>query len=137
MNAATQSQLLRFALVGVAGFVADAGVLYVAMRWLGAGYYAGRLLSFLVAVTVTWSLNRRYTFAASSDARLFREWARFLVTNAIGGLLNYAVYAVLVASVATVAEMPTLGVAAGSLAGLAINFMLSRKLVFTGSRPRR
>jgi putative flippase GtrA len=58
------------------------------------------------------------------------QWGRFLAANALGGVVNYAVYAVLVTLVPVVAAYPVLGVAAGSLAGLVFNFTASKKWVF-------
>lgn len=127
------SQFLRFALVGAAGFIVDASTLKAAM-YLGAGHYSGRVISYLVAATFTWSLNRRYTFREQQDANLFREWIKFLAANLAGGGINYATYAALVALSPTVEAWPTIGVAAGSIAGLAVNFTLSRLLVFTGGQ---
>src|ERR1051326_5356088 len=110
-------QFLRFALVGCAGFVVDAGVLN-AMLALGADRYTGRIVSYLAAATFTWALNRNYTFRAQRNERLVSEWGRFLAANAVGGLINWGTYAILVALSATVFAHPSIGVAAGSLAGL-------------------
>ena len=54
-------EFLSFAVVGTIGFVVDLGVLYVVAPTLG--WYGGRVLSFLAAASVTWALNRRFTFA--------------------------------------------------------------------------
>ena len=126
-------QLLRFSAVGVAGFVVDATALYAALA-LGAGLYVGRLASYLAAATATWALNRRYTFNAERTDRPALEWVRFLAANSVGGAVNYGTYAAMVALLPFVAANPWLGVAAGSFAGLIVNFSLSRRLVFTGSR---
>jgi putative flippase GtrA len=126
----TKAQFIAFALVGVIGFVVDAGTLYLAMA-AGAGHYSGRVISYLVAATCTWALNRRYTFNGHHHANWLAEWARFLAANAAGGLVNYSVYALLVATSPIVAAHPVIGVAAGSLSGLAVNFTLSRLVVFT------
>jgi putative flippase GtrA len=125
-------QFLSFAAVGVVGFVVDASALYFAMHVLGAGLYGGRLLSYLAAATTTWALNRRYTFRTQRSRNKFAEWGRFLGANSVGGLVNYTTYAILVTWVAVAAAHPVLGVAAGSIAGLAVNFMLSRRMVFKG-----
>lgn len=135
MHRDIRAQFMSFAMVGVAGFLVDSGTLYVAMA-LGAGHYSGRVISYLVAATSTWALNRRFTFHGQHDANWFAEWARFLAANAAGGLVNYSVYALLVASSPLVAAQPVLGVAAGSISGLMVNFTLSRWVVFTGGRPR-
>jgi len=129
-----RSQFLRFALVGVAGFIVDAGTLYVAMTFLETGHYLGRVISYLTAATATWALNRRYTFADRRDSQLLREWLKFLAANAVGGVVNYATYAALVGNSDMVATWPVLGVGAGSIAGLAVNFTLSRRLVFSKRR---
>lgn len=125
-------QLISFAVIGVIGFVVDASTLHVAMAGFGAGLYGGRIVSYLVAATTTWALNRRYTFQHRRSSEKLGEWGRFMAANAVGGLVNYGTYATLVTTHPTAAAYPALGVAAGSLAGLAINFTLSRYLVFRG-----
>jgi putative flippase GtrA len=117
------SQFLRFALVGTAGFVVDSAVLYLAMGTLHANHYSGRLLSFLTAATFTWAMNRRYTFADE-----FEPAARVVCPCNHSGRSNYGVYAA--GGFHIIADRPVIGVAAGSLVGLAINFYLSRRMVF-------
>lgn len=134
MSLSTQTQFLRFTLVGAAGFLVDASSLYVAMNYLGAGHYSGRVISYLAAATFTWAFNRHYTFKSCRSISPIGEWAKFLAANSVGGLVNYTTYAILVASSAIVSSWPVLGVAAGSIAGLLVNFTLSRRLVFTGGK---
>jgi putative flippase GtrA len=123
-------QFLRFAAVGTIGFLADSSVLYLALHYFDAGLYVGRLLSYLAAATITWALNRRYTFRPYRSSALLTEWTRYLGANAFGGICNYGAYVALVVTLKTVATHPVLGVAAGSVVGLSINFCLSRHLVF-------
>ena len=124
----TRQSFFRFALVGVAGFIIDAGVLTLALS-LGADFYTGRAFSFFCAVTATWYMNRVYTFS-SQDPRLLREWGRFVSANAIGGLINYATYALLVSTVVLFSNHPIAAVGVGSVAGLLWNFIVSHHLVF-------
>lgn len=124
----TLAQLFRFALVGAAGFVVDSAVLYAAL-YAGAGLYGGRVLSYLCAATFTWYCNRRFTFASTNQNQK-TEWARFTLLNLGGFAVNYGTYAVLVAGVPLVAAHPILGVAAGSVAGLFVNFGINKFLVF-------
>jgi putative flippase GtrA len=121
-------QFRRFAIIGALAFLVDAGVLQVVLPF--AGFYAGRLVSWTAAATFTWVLNRRYTFSGGRDAPALIQWLRYLAANAIGGLANYATYALLVATVEPVRRWPVLAVAAGSVAGLLLNFFLSRRFVF-------
>jgi putative flippase GtrA len=128
-----RGQFVRFAAVGAAGFAVDAAVLTAAMALAGLGPYAGRVVSFLCAATFTWAANRAFTFAGADPARPARQWLRFVVANALGAAVNYGTYALLVATVAAVRELPVAGVAAGSIAGLAFNFAASRRWVFGAS----
>jgi putative flippase GtrA len=128
-------QALRFAAVGVLGFLVDAGVLMATRSLPGLNLYSGRAVSFLAAVTATWALNRSFTFKEHASPSMLKEWVRFCAANALGGAVNLGVYAWLVNSVSLVHNSPVLGVAAGSLSGLAVNFTLSRVFVFRAHRP--
>ena len=124
----TFRQFLRFSVIGTGGVVVDASALYGAMHGLGLDHYSGRLLSWLVAATFTWAMNRRFTFADSRPP--LTQWAKFLAANAVGGIVNYSVYAGLVTFNPLVAVYPVIGVGAGSIAGLAFNFSASKFVVF-------
>ena len=120
----------KFCVVGTIGFVADAGTLYLLMSLADLDPYTGRIFSFLFAATVTWALNRIYTFRSSAPAPRTRQWVRFVTANTVGGALNYGVYSVLVLSGGWFLKAPVLAVAVGAIAGLAFNFTVSRKYVF-------
>ncbi len=122
-------QFGKFGLVGVVGLVVDTAVVY-ALLPLGLKFFVARIPAFLCAATATWALNRSFTFRTSLRRPLIREWATFLATNAVGGVVNYAVSVALVAGIDFVATHPVLAVAAGSLAGMFFNFAASKRLVF-------
>lgn len=128
-RARTLLQFLQFGVVGTIGFVVDTAVLYAGLA-LGLGLYGGRAVSYLAAATTTWALNRAWTFRAAGQAPMARQWAVFVLVNLLGFACNYGTYALLVAGVPLVAAHPVLGVAAGSLAGMVGNFVLSRRYVF-------
>lgn len=121
--------LVRFCMVGTLGLAVDVAVLSMALHLMGWGFYTARLLSFTVAVTCSWFLNRRHTFGAS-HLPAWVEWGRFVSTNAVGGLINYGVYAWVVHGHDALDWRPAAGAALGSLAGLAVNFTLSRHFVW-------
>ncbi|MDX2144273.1 MAG: GtrA family protein [Rhodospirillaceae bacterium] len=123
-------QLFRFAIVGAFGFVVDAAVLSIALSWSNLGLYWGRVVSFAVAATFTWWANRRFVFGEAGATNPLKQWLRFLAANSLGALVNYATYAVAVSSSTAVATWPVVGVALGSIAGLAFNFISSRAWVF-------
>ncbi len=127
-----RAELLRqffiFGLIGTAGFVVDSSTLYLAMGLLGLDHYSGRVVSWFVAATFTWAMNRRFTFSDSRPP--FRQWLAFLASQAVGGLVNFGIYAAMVTFMPVVAEHPVLGVAAGAIAGLFFNFSASKYVVF-------
>jgi len=122
-------EFLRFGVVGTIGFVVDTAVLYAGLA-LGLGLYGGRAVSYLVAATTTWALNRLWTFRGRGDGPVHQQWALFLLVNLVGFAMNYGTYVALIAFVPMVAAHPVLGVAAGAIAGMFGNFLLSRQLVF-------
>lgn len=121
-------QFLSFSVIGTLGFLVDTAILYAVLLF-GDFFYLGRALSFLGAATFTWYLNRRITFQ-NEASDILRQWWRFIVTNSGGGLVNYLTYSLLILAFQFVRDYPVLGVAAGSIAGLIINFNLSRRFVF-------
>lgn len=125
-------QMFAFGVVGVFGFLVDAGTLY-GVRWLGIGLILGRVISYLTAATSTWALNRRYTFASRGDHGPLREWVMFMISQLSGAAFNLGLYGWLVTTSAWVAAQPVIGVAAGSLAGMLVNFFVARKFVFKES----
>lgn len=125
-------QMLIFGLVGVAGFLVDTATLY-AMAYVGVGIRLGRIVSYLTAVTTTWALNRRYTFRRPSGHSLAAEWTRYSTSQIGGAAVNLGTYYLLIRN-AFVAAHPVIGVAAGSLAGMLINFQLAKFFVFREGR---
>lgn len=124
-------EFLSFAVVGAIGFVVDLGVLYLVAPTLG--WYGGRVVSFIAAATSTWALNRRYTFAERrSGSSIWREYARYLLTMLGGALVNYGAYVLALHWIGGPLA-PALGVALGSGAGLVVNFLTARFLVFGGA----
>lgn len=122
-------QFGRFAVAGVAGLVVDVAVLYLALA-LGLGAYAGRAVSFLSAVWTTWRINRRFAFGHVEHGSAWRQWLIYLGANLGGGALNYATYSLVMSIAAPRPWLPLAAVAAGSVAGMFLNFASARLVVF-------
>ena len=56
-------EIALFAVGGVIGLVIDAGVVQALVGIEGWNPYLARVVSFLLAASVTWWWNRRHTFA--------------------------------------------------------------------------
>jgi putative flippase GtrA len=119
---------VRFGIVGCFGFCWDTGTVYATRGLLGI--YAAGALGFLVAASANWGVNRWWTFRGMAHDAMHLQWLRFLAVNSVGFVFNRGVFFTLVALYVVVRQQPVLGIAAGSLAGLAINYFLSKTFVF-------
>jgi len=124
------NQFLSFALVGAGGFFVDVVIVYTMIFVIGLSPLTARVPSFLAAATFTWYFNRHLTFNDCDRSQPLSQWVRFLVVNAGGGVVNFATYAATLLLLGDAAVVPLLAVAAGSLAGLSVNYIASRYLVF-------
>jgi|HubBroStandDraft_1064217.scaffolds.fasta_scaffold00158_21 putative flippase GtrA len=139
MRAALRFRPLRFALVGVLGFLVDAGVLQLLVFHGHVNLYVAKALSFVAAVFSTWLINRTATFESSAQSTrgLLREWLRYLLSSIAGGTANYAAFVLAVQLWPSARHMPVLGVALGSLAGMSVNYLLYSGFVFAPRAQER
>lgn len=124
------AQMLRFGVVGTIGFLVDTATVYAAHFLAGLDLYSAGALAYLTAATSTWALNRHFTFPEARTQPAGPQWFRFIVTQTVGFALNRGTYAVLIATLAAARAEPVIAVAAGSLAGMTVNFLAARFLVF-------
>jgi putative flippase GtrA len=128
LTPALVAQFLRFGTVGAIGFLIDTATVYTLRGSLGL--YGAGMVSYLLAATSNWALNRAWTFRGQGGGPAHRQWARFLGVCLVGFVLNRGTYAALVTWVPLCAAQPVFAVAAGSVAGMFVNFALSRRVVF-------
>lgn len=124
-------EVLRFAWVGAIGFLVDATVLTQLIKGYGWDLYSARLISFGSAVSVTWYLNRRWTFIGHATANRKTEYTRYFAVQTIGALLNFGIYAACVAVNQTLADYPVVPLAVGATVAMVFNFLASKRFVFT------
>jgi putative flippase GtrA len=122
-------QFIKFALVGVIGFVVDAATLYLMLQ-IGIGYFKGRAISFISAVFTTWLVNRQFTFVNRPDISPVAEITRYFIAMSLGGAVNYSVYSIVIIECRNMAFLPLIAVATGSIAGLFFNFLSAKMWVF-------
>ncbi|HEX3984742.1 MAG TPA: GtrA family protein, partial [Acidisoma sp.] len=88
-------ECLRFGVVGAVGFVVNVMIVYATSKTIDV-YVAG-ILAWLGAASVTWYLNRVWTFRGHTSARsAYQQWLRFLGANFLGFILYYATYSFLI-----------------------------------------
>jgi len=121
-------QFLRFGVVGLLGLVVDTAVVYTFRGTFGL--YGAGVIAYFGAATGTWSLNRVWTFRGRGSGSAHRQWAMFLIANLAGFVLNRGTYALLVTFLPAAAAQPVIATSAGAVAGMFVNFNLSRRVVF-------
>lgn len=120
---------LRFGLVGVVGFVVDAGVLQALVTLGGWGPVESRAISVPAAVLATWLLNRSITFR-DYEGSAWRSLVRYVAVSAAGASVNFAVYTLLVLASSAMAAHPLLPLAVASGVALIVNYLGSRHFAF-------
>jgi putative flippase GtrA len=94
-GARMSQQIPAFALVGVIGYVVDAGVTYLGAKHLGLSPELARPPGFIIATIVNFLLNRAITFR-HARAPFLRAFVRYWVVASAGLVVNYAVYSICV-----------------------------------------
>jgi putative flippase GtrA len=122
-------RLLFFLTVGALGFVVDAGVSTALVKAGGASPLLARIPAFVLASLATYVGNRRFTFA-ERQGPLVKGWFLYVGSTAFGALLNYAVFCAAIGLLRPMAWAVPLSIAAGSAAGLGVNYYCASALVF-------
>lgn len=134
MSRTDTSTFARFCGFGAIGFVVDASVLTLLVNGFDWNHYTARVVSFALAVTVTWLLNRTWAFARTANAR--SEYARYFVVQGIGAAINLGTYVAVIEIFPGLAKIPVVPLAVGAAPALVFNFLASRSLVFTDNGAR-
>lgn len=124
-------EVLLFAIGGAIGFIVDAGIVQTLVTFAHFNPYAGRVISFLAAATVTWWWNRSRTFAARHSGRsLAMEWLHWMALMSGGAAVNYAAYVACLMAFPGWHKWPALAVGVGSVFAAFVNFVTARTLLF-------
>ncbi|WP_210483751.1 GtrA family protein [Pantoea ananatis] len=122
-------QFIKFCMVGTVGFITDSLLLLLFSEF--CNIYFSRLLSFSVALYITWLLNSAFTFSSGEK----KTFLKYVLSSLIGGTMNYLAYVMVVRylSLSSKGEL-MLAVGVGSIVGLAFNFTISKFFVFKAVR---
>lgn len=128
---ALDGHFARFCCVGGLGFVVDFAILKTVVH-LGLSPIGGRWVSFSFAVVATWLVNRSWTFQHRSGPRpsLAREFSSYLMVQSVGFAANFAVYTGMVLGITALNGHLLPPMIAGTAAGLVINYLGAKHLVF-------
>ena len=129
-------RLPGFVVVGAIGFLVDAGILTALMTGAGFGHYGARAISFTIAVTTTWYLNRRWVFARGAVPVSGREYTSYLLVQVIGAVINLSVFVAAIELVPRLSGTPVIPLALGAAIAVIFNFGASSLFVFSDPRNR-
>lgn len=125
----TRTLLAGFLSVGALGFLLDVSV-FQALFMFGYGPISSRIVSAGAAITLTWYLNRRHVFRTAQTSRSGPEYARYLVIQSAGLVVNLGVYLALLNSVQGLQKVPVVALCGGALVAITFNFLGARYWAF-------
>ena len=124
-------QFLKFGLIGTIGFIIDASILLFLVNVLLLEISTSRFFSFLIAVLVTWLLNRKFTFNnKKSNYSKRREYSYYLSIQTLGVFFNYAIFIILVKTMPFFEQYLVLPLAVSSIIIMFFNFFMLKKRVY-------
>ena len=126
-----------FVLAASVGFVVDAGVLTALVKELAWSPWHGRFVSFPLAVTSTWLLNRRYAFRGTGHGDQRVEYAAYWAIQLAGAAVNFAIFGLCLRWAPVLAEWPFVPVAVGGIAAMIFNFAVARSTVYRAASRAR
>jgi putative flippase GtrA len=122
-------EVVRFIAIGAIGFAVEAIILWLLVGIQSWNPYAARFISFPVAVTTTWLLNRSFTFK-KSGVRKDREYILYTSMQCIGAFINISVYVWHIEQFPEYHRQPIFSLALGSAVAMVFNFLASKYIVF-------
>jgi len=125
-------EIFVFGIAGVVAYLVDVSLTTLLEPYLGV--YIARIPAFLAAATTTWVINRKITFRhrPSKYKNLLAEYGHYLSLMLVGAIVNYVAYAIAVTFIQGDFKV-VISVAIGSLAGMGVNFITSRKYIYKES----
>jgi putative flippase GtrA len=120
-------RVVKFGLVGAAGFLVDAGTLALVLRKTALDPFSARVIAIGAALCATWLLNRTVTFAKSGHS-LAGEAIRYGGVGIAGSAVNYAIYSAVLLTAPQAGAFTALCLA--SAAVMALSYFGYSRLVF-------
>lgn len=118
---------LKFAAVGVVGFIVDAFFLLLFSSFVSLNM--ARVGAFWLAATTTWLGNRCFTFRSKSTQKK-EEWGKFMLAACVSFVPNWGSFWLLTTYISSSDQHVIIFMLPGILLGMITNFLFSRFWVF-------
>lgn len=122
------SRFVRFGAVGATGLVVD--LLCFRMLIPAFGFAVSRAFAIWIAMSWNYAINRRITFADSSQEASPKEYLGFCTSCLLGAGLSWSASMAMVQSSGLMADYPAAAALVGTMAGAVVNYALCRVWVF-------
>jgi putative flippase GtrA len=133
LSALASSQIGRFLAIGLTGLAVDT-LAFTALHGVGLSHPVARALSMIAATSVTWTLNRTFTFAASGRRRR-EEIGRYSVVVVAAQGFSYGVFLAICAIIPHLP--PVLALFAGAVAATGLSYCGQRYFTFAAAPQTR
>nr|PMK05594.1 polysaccharide biosynthesis protein GtrA [Vibrio splendidus] len=130
----SRHKVIRFAVVGVGGFVVDCLVFALLHFVVGLPLMTSRIGSFIVAATTTWFGNRVLTFdfkGQDSWSDKLIQWQKFMFSASISAVPNLLCFQLMTELLPVFTGVVFIAMAVGILVGMVTNYLFSQYWVFT------
>lgn len=122
-------KFIRFGCIGGVVYLFDASCFYLLFRLLGMPTPA-RAISVALAMTLSWWLNRTFTFHAGKSTMAWTELVKFMLSQLPGACINGLVSVLAFGYLPLAQGNAWIATALGSCAGLCANFVMAHVFVF-------
>lgn len=122
-------RFLGFGLVGSLGFVVDT-VCYALGVYLGLQHSVARAISYWLAASNNWYLNRNFTYNDVEHGRMHAQWLQYLCMCAISFVVNWGSYVLLTTNITYFATHKYIAFLLGIILGISVNFTGAHKIIF-------
>jgi putative flippase GtrA len=129
---ALRNRVLAFGLVGGIGFGIEAVILQ-GLSLIGVQPILGRAVSFPVAVTATWLLNKHFTFRDRPVTDRRAQYLLYLGGQLGGAAINICAFILTIRRWPALASQPVVPLMVGSALGLLFNYAWANAMVFKGT----
>ena len=124
-------QFIFFGIVGTIGFIVDASILLYLVHIENFSIIFARTLSFIVAVFVTWILNRYFTFSQNTKKNTkSKEYIKYLSIQTAGIGINFLVFFSLIYTFNPLKEILIIPLAIASIVAMFFNFFIIKNKIY-------
>ncbi len=124
------SHLSMFAIVGIVGFLVDAGLLTFLVKKCFYNVYRARLISFSLATLITWYLNSRFVFKINHHGSFMVRYGKYMAVQIGGSLTNLLIFTCVIETYQFLESYPIIPLSIGAIFGFVFNFTGARFWVF-------